>query len=393
MEERLLIHDFGPIKEADVGVRDLTIFVGPQATGKSLAAQVLYFLRGIEDLLSSLSPSALFVDYESLLTEVLRWWLGNELSVYAGSGTLLSWLPAEPAEGMTHKIWWEQESGKINLSKTLENRAREWREMSLSRLYSTTITRSQVYIPAGRALYSFLPPYTLPDRDVQWPGHVIRFYRILGTAINRLWQYQEKESPTPFSENSQVNFVRQRIDSILKGQMRYGPGVILLDIVQKRLLPPTTIAAGQMEIWPFWAILEAGEILGSPINTQVYFEEPEAHLHPGAQRSVMEIIANLVRQGVRFVLTTHSPYILYAVNNFLMAQKVLDAGRDLPDGVSQETALRPDQVAAYRFSADGKVYDIMDAEVELIDEDELDRVADEMGATFTDLQERLAGVE
>ena len=109
-----------------------------------------------------------------------------------------------------------------------------------------------------------------------------------------------------------------------------------------------------MEIWPFWAILEASPQLVH-IFTQIYFEEPEAHLHPGAQRSVMEIIAFLVRKGVRFVLTTHSPYILYAVNNFLMAQKVLDAGRTLPDDVPPETALRPDQVAAYRFAPDGTV--------------------------------------
>ena len=51
--------------------------------------------------------------------------------------------------------------------------------------------------------------------------------------------------------------------------------------------------------------------------------------------------------------------------------------------------MRADQVAAYRFSADGQVYDITDAEVGLIDEDELDQVADDLRADFTSLQDRL----
>ena len=100
----------------------------------------------------------------------------------------------------------------------------------------------------------------------------------------------------------------------------------------------------------------------------------------------MDIIAYVVGQQGEFVITTHSPYILYAINNCLMAQKVIDRNHPLPAGIRKEVALKPEQVAAYRFSDDGKVSDIMDRDVGLIDEDELDRVADELGATFTQLQ-------
>ncbi len=51
MTEQLIIRHFGPIKEANIELRSLTTFVGPQATGKSIAAQLLYFFRGIEELL------------------------------------------------------------------------------------------------------------------------------------------------------------------------------------------------------------------------------------------------------------------------------------------------------------------------------------------------------
>jgi hypothetical protein len=384
MKEHLVIHNFGPIREAEMDVRDLTIFVGPQAVGKSLAAQVLYFLRGIEDLLLPEPKKPL----EAALS-ALAWWLGNESSVYTGPGTLLSWAPVEPTTETAQEIRWDG-SGAC-LSSALEER------LQTTQSRQEDHQRAKVYIPAGRTLYSFLPPHSLLSRVLvskEWPGYILRFYETLGRTIEWLWRkQQEEEKDKPWFDNSpEAIFLRSRIDSVIKGQIHYGPGTVLLYVGQEQLRPET-IAAGQMETWPFWAIVEAGIQTERLDLAQIYFEEPEAHLHPGAQRSVMEVVAYLARRNTRFLLTTHSPYILYAINNFLMAHKVLDADRALPAGVPPETALRPEQVAAYCFSADGTVHDIMDTEVGLIDEDELDRVADELGATFTRLQERLEGVE
>ncbi len=50
MSEYLFVHNFGPIQSADITVSDLTVLVGPQAVGKSLTAQILYFFRRLEDL-------------------------------------------------------------------------------------------------------------------------------------------------------------------------------------------------------------------------------------------------------------------------------------------------------------------------------------------------------
>jgi len=390
MKEHLTIRNFGPIREAEIDVRDLTIFVGPQATGKSLAAQALYFLRGIEELI--LPEINEPVEKLDAVLRALEWWFGNALSVYTEPGTLLRWCSSEDAiEKAKREIRWDHAGA--HLSETLEGGVPD-REVMERQLWDFPW---QVYIPAGRALYSFLPSYVLLSRRrLEWPGYVLTFYETLGMAIESLWRGVWQPSMFSlagggiFGSDSELAFLRKRVESIIKGEIRYGPDTILLETEQK-LLRSATISAGQMEIWPFGAIVEVGLKLGMYPATQIYFEEPETHLHPGAQRSVMEIIAFLVRKGVRFLLTTHSPYILYAVNNFLTAQEVLDAGRALPPDVPPETALRSDQVAAYRFSSDGTVHDIMDAEVGVIDEDELDQVADDLGATFTDLLERLGG--
>ena len=68
MEEHLIIRDFGPIREAKIAVRDLTILVGPQATGKSLAAQALYFLREVD----ALSPFPLDEPRETVLSALAQ---------------------------------------------------------------------------------------------------------------------------------------------------------------------------------------------------------------------------------------------------------------------------------------------------------------------------------
>lgn len=43
--KKLSINNLGPIRNAEVGFGDLTVLVGPQATGKSLFLQILKLVR------------------------------------------------------------------------------------------------------------------------------------------------------------------------------------------------------------------------------------------------------------------------------------------------------------------------------------------------------------
>lgn len=405
MQEQLIIRHFGPIQEAEIKVRNLTIFMGQQATGKSIAAQLLYFWHNLSDLLIAHIKQPF--DEREVLLSAMKWWFGNQLSVYAAPSTLIRWLPDESEEQQAWEIRWDD--AQVHLSAALSEEIKRIKKRRDELLKSVPAENGHqnyhFYLPVGRTHYSFLPSYLLPSHNLNqiknWPGYTRLFYSDLGLAINTLWQKQGNGRADSASEDM---FLRQRIDSILKGKVLYGPETILLEVKHNGIegenrLHPATLSGGQMEIWPFWAILEYW--LGTQTSlTQLgskcdfYFEEPESHLHPDAQRKVMEIVAYLIRQKqAHFLITTHSPYILYAINNFLMAQEVLEANGELPAEVPQEVALRAHQVAAYRFAPDGTIHDIMDAEVNLIDENELGDVADELGAAFTKLQDRLDEVE
>ncbi len=45
--EKLLIHNFAGLKEVTIEVSPITGFIGPQASGKSVIAKLLYFFREI----------------------------------------------------------------------------------------------------------------------------------------------------------------------------------------------------------------------------------------------------------------------------------------------------------------------------------------------------------
>ena len=51
-------------------------------------------------------------------------------------------------------------------------------------------------------------------------------------------------------------------------------------------------------------------------------EEPEAHLHPAAQREISDVLARLANAGVKVLVTTHSDNILEQVSNFIYAADI-----------------------------------------------------------------------
>lgn len=54
----------------------------------------------------------------------------------------------------------------------------------------------------------------------------------------------------------------------------------------------------------------------------IFIEEPEAHLHPEAQVSLMECFVDLVKMGAKLVITSHSNYMFQKLNNLIADNKI-----------------------------------------------------------------------
>ena len=75
-------------------------------------------------------------------------------------------------------------------------------------------------------------------------------------------------------------------------------------------------------------------------NDIIFVEEPEVHLHPTAQTKMAEILAAMVRAGIRVVITTHSDWLLDAIANLV---------RQGETNSSNEFSLKKKEVSVYWF--------------------------------------------
>ena len=84
-------------------------------------------------------------------------------------------------------------------------------------------------------------------------------------------------------------------------------------------------------------------------------EEPEAHLHPGGQRAICEVLAQLANAGVFVLATTHSDVILEQISNFVHASRTKGTAVAKRRAAKIARAvLTEEQAAVYSFATGGK---------------------------------------
>jgi predicted ATP-dependent endonuclease of OLD family len=130
-------------------------------------------------------------------------------------------------------------------------------------------------------------------------------------------------------------------------------------------------------------------------------EEPELNLFPLAQYDLLQYLEesrlNMPWEwedvGTIHTYTTHSPYILAALNNFLYVNKVKQSipsrnenefKMELKETVTAE--IDPDHFTAYQIS-NGSAEAILDRETGLIKENFIDEASDKIGDDFDVLME------
>ena len=106
--------------------------------------------------------------------------------------------------------------------------------------------------------------------------------------------------------------------------------------------------------------------------------EPENGLFPIKQNDLVAYLVEWLNSYEKhhLLITTHSPYILTALNNYIYAYQV---GQKNPDEVSalipKHLWIDPKRVSAY-FVENGTARSIMDEELQHINAEEIDRASD-----------------
>ncbi|MDE0014912.1 MAG: AAA family ATPase [Candidatus Poribacteria bacterium] len=125
-------------------------------------------------------------------------------------------------------------------------------------------------------------------------------------------------------------------------------------------------------------IVGAGDLL--------IIEEPESHLHPGAQTKIAQTIARLVRAGVRVVITTHSNFLLQQIGNLIREGELRKHGEPTSESADY---LKAEEVGAWQFHKNEPVTELpFDLIAGIEPEDHLD-IAEDLYNESAGLQNRI----
>jgi AAA15 family ATPase/GTPase len=167
------------------------------------------------------------------------------------------------------------------------------------------------------------------------------------------------------------------VDTILMGRYQYKNEQDWLE-QNGKLINIFHASSGQQESLPMLFMLFSEKI------KDFFIEEPEAHLFPVSQKHIVSILGWLYQKQQRdFFITTHSPYILTALNNAILAHDVIaEKGEDAVKAFfDPDYAINYDDVRAYTIE-NGRVLSVMDDETRLIGGNIIDAVSNEFETVF-----------
>ncbi len=239
-----------------------------------------------------------------------------------------------------------------------------------------------LFIPAGRSLLS-----TISDQLQNIHPHQLDYpMRLFIERINATKSFFSKSlediiKDKHILENSlthRKSLVKavKIINEILKAEYRHDSregGKFYLG--KGRYTKINFASSGQQE--SVWILLSMFLVLLDKVDAFVFIEEPEAHLFPIAQKDMMALIcyaANLHK--CQFMITTHSPYILSALNNHIYAHRV---GKNDKESVlkiiPREQWIDPSMVGGC-FVYDGFVENLFDNELTMLRTELVDTASD-----------------
>jgi energy-coupling factor transporter ATP-binding protein EcfA2 len=287
----LSVKDLGPIKDAAIEFGDLTVLVGPQATGKSVFLQLLKLLLDVGPIRNEFKRFNL--DWGGSLPNFLELYFGEGMSgVYDADSTHIAF----NGEG-------------VALSQMI-GKGRRGTEEDL------------FFIPAQRVL-SLREGLTRPFTDYRAGDPFV--VREFSEKLHHLVQSEFARSAALFP---QVKKLKSEYRELLSENIFGGFGlktdaekfqkrIVLINPTSGVSLPYLVWSAGQREFVPlllglYW-LIPSTRVSRRGSLKWVVIEEPEMGLHPNAISVVMLLVLELLHRGYKVCVSTHSPHVLDVV--------------------------------------------------------------------------------
>ena len=360
MENKIVIQNFGPVKEAQINLnKNFQIFIGVQASGKSTICKVVYFVQKIRDYtLDYLMDAAQFTqnhkneyfnNYMKYLTKQFMGCFGktkhmqkfNVSYMFAGKhiniflnrdGYVRFSLDAKLKEELLELINEASEMflNNFNTKGLLDNitAVGVMKRHLNERLFLVFENNDEIiYIPAGRSLLATMSEQLQDVSTDEMDLTMQEFIKLIkitknkfGTKIPEMITDYVKTVKGQIN-NAAVDQAYEFIKKILKADYISESDGEKIYFDEHHWVKLMYGSSGQQEV--LWILMLDFAIILEKKKSFIIIEEPEAHLFPIAQKDVMNLISLMINStNSKVIITTHSPYILTSTNILLFSEKV-----------------------------------------------------------------------
>ena len=157
------------------------------------------------------------------------------------------------------------------------------------------------------------------SRDINLLKNISRYSEPVNEYIirlNKLEEYENKEE-TEIYKNLVKNI---NIQNIIEGEIIIKSNQIIYKSENDLELNMGLVSSTVKTLAGFFLYLKYQAQKGDI----VFIDEIELNLHPENQRKIMKLINYLSKQGIKFIISTHSPIITEEIDNMLLFEKVKD---------------------------------------------------------------------
>lgn len=286
MPSRLKISQFAHIENVDLELGDLTVLVGPQGSGKSIALQLFKLVHDRYEVVSALRDAAEAFDDTPRFLDL---YLGRGMGKGLNAGTVI-----------------EVDRKPVNIDRIVRTR----RGANVGEVF---------YIPAQRALL-LADGYPVPFKRLTQDTPAVA--RLFSETLFRLFDSRRGGALFPVERELKVDYREAITEAVYHGgEVRIeeveGRYRLMLAFDDTTSLPFMTWTAGQREFTPL--LFGLYHLLPPRRHTKadgidwVVIEEPEMGLHPHALSVVMLLVLELLSRGYRVIISTHATLVLDVV--------------------------------------------------------------------------------
>ena len=283
--ERIQLTSLGQIREADISFGDLTVFVGEQASGKSILLQLVKLISDAGNITQTLKKHGFDWQKKS----------ENFLSLYFG-------------EGM-QRIWNKDET-QVTVDKVdftpQKALARRKKHENLFLIPAHRVVTLKDGWPRAFTDYNIGDPYAVKQFSEELR---LLMEKGLGSGEGAIFPQEGRMNKTIRDAIGRSIFGEAEVKLDRSGLRKR----IVLDVAGSQL-PFMTWSTGQREFAPlllglYW-LMPSGRVRKKDNINWVIIEEPEMGLHPQAISALLLIFLELLKLGYKVIVSTHSSQIL-----------------------------------------------------------------------------------